>query len=103
MYSLVKKRQDDIIALCKKHQVKSLYLIGSAARDNVHKDSDIDFLYSLNEKDIPDNQYANNFFDFKEALQEMLNSKIDLVAEDYLKNPYFIKSIEHDKIKLYEA
>ncbi|RAJ81802.1 hypothetical protein CLV59_10425 [Chitinophaga dinghuensis] len=88
---------------CDSHHVRDLFLIGSAARDNMRSNSDIDLLYSFKEKEIPTDQYAENFFDFKSSLEKILQKKIDLIAKDYLRNPYFIDAINKDKILVYEG
>ena len=88
---------------CTKHHVKHLFLIGSAARDAMHSGSDVDLLYSFKEKEIPGDQYADNFFDLKSSLENILKIKVDLVAQDYLKNPYFINAINKDKTLVYEG
>lgn len=94
---------DAIKGICYKHHVKLLFVIGSAARDTMKADSDVDLLYSFREDDIPDGEYADNFFDFQTSLQQLLKTRIDLVAADYLKNPYFINHINKDKVLIYEG
>ena len=105
MVALISKNIDQIQALCKEHYVKSLYLIGSAARteNGFSADSDVDFLYTFNKETMPEFDYADHYFELLFELQNLLNRKVDLVAEDRLKNPYFIKSINGDKQKLYES
>ncbi|TAM97778.1 MAG: nucleotidyltransferase domain-containing protein [Chitinophagaceae bacterium] len=106
MIPLVKDNLEKIRALCRQYQVQSLYLIGSAARkDKAFTDkSDVDLLYSFKETEISNSGYADNFFEFEQSLQKVLKTKkVDLVALDYLRNPYFITSIENDKTLLYEG
>jgi len=105
MVALISENIAQIQALCKEHYVKSLYLIGSAARteNNFLADSDVDFLYTFNNETMPELGYADHYFDLLFSLQNLLNRKVDLVAADRLKNPYFIKSINNDKQKLYES
>jgi predicted nucleotidyltransferase len=92
-----------IKATCDKHHVRNLFLIGSAARNVMHSSSDVDLLYSFKEKEIPGDQYADNFFDLKNSLENILKIKVDLVAQDYLKNPYFISAINKDKTLVYKG
>ena len=84
---------------CKDFSVDKLYVFGSFARNENTKNSDIDFLVSFKES-IPTN-YFDNFFDFQFKLEEIFNKKVDLISENTLKNPYLIKSINADKIKIY--
>ncbi len=104
MITLIRKNIDLIKDVCKKHHVRSLYLIGSAA-DN-EKDfteaSDIDFLYRFKKDEIGEMDYADNYFNFLFALQDLLRRNIDLVPEEKLKNPFFINSINKNKQVVYE-
>ena len=104
MVALVKDNIEAIRDLCKKHHVKTLYLVGSAAKETKFSDeSDVDFLYKFRKEDIPEMDYADNYFDLLFELQDMLNRKVDLVAEEKMKNPYFIESINRDKQIIYES
>lgn len=102
MYGLIKNKLNDIIALCKKHHVKSISLFGSAAKDTMHESSDIDFLVQFSEEmDVLD--YADNYFQLLEKLENLTGKKIDLLSKKSLKNPILIKEIEQSKIDLYAA
>ncbi|MCF8448701.1 MAG: nucleotidyltransferase domain-containing protein [Taibaiella sp.] len=104
MVALIKDNLKAIKDVCQKHHVRSLYLIGSAARqDSITTDSDIDFLYRLKTEDIAEMEYADNYFELLFSLQELLHRKVDLVAEEKMKNPYFIDSINKDKHIIYES
>ncbi|MBV7533198.1 nucleotidyltransferase family protein [Chitinophaga sp. sic0106] len=103
MNNIIAGNLEAIRNICNSHHVSALFLIGSAARDDMDALSDIDLLYSFKEKEIPSDQYAENFFDFKESLEKLLKRHVDLVAKDYLRNPYFIDAINKDKILVYEA
>lgn len=104
MVALVKDNMKAIQDVCKKHHVKSLYLIGSAVKeDSFNAKSDVDFLYRFRKEDIGEMDYADNYFDMLFTLEDLLERKVDLVAEERLRNPYFIESINADKIKIYES
>jgi predicted nucleotidyltransferase len=93
-----------ILDLCRKHHVKSLFLVGSAANGGRFTDkSDVDFLYRFNKEEIDEWEYADNYFDLLFALQDLLERKVDLVAEEKMKNPYFIQSIAQSKQVIYES
>ena len=89
----------EIARHCKTHKVKSLYVFGSALKDNFNKDSDIDM--SVDFENIAVEDYADNYFNFKFALQDVLNRPVDLLEEKAIKNPYFKKSINHQRQLLY--
>lgn len=88
-----------INALCKKHRVKSLFVFGSVLTDDFTKLSDIDLVVSFKDIDILD--YADNYFDFKFSLEELLKRNIDLLEEQAIRNPYLKKSIDTSKMLIY--
>ena len=104
MIALIENNIQAIRELCKKHHVKSFYLVGSATKENRFTEtSDVDFLYRFRKEDIDEMDYADNYFDLLFELQDMLNRKVDLVAEEKMKNPYFIESINESKQMIYES
>ena len=106
MVAIVENKIPEIIDLCKKHKVKSLYLFGSATDAKYFNEkSDVDFLYEYDLKNYPDWEKGDfdiviNFFTLKEKLEEMLGRKVDLIPNK-LKNPYLIKSVERSKKLIY--
>lgn len=93
---------DQIIVLCKEHKVESFALFGSAAKNEMHKNSDLDFLVQFSENiDVLD--YAENYFAFLEKLEKLTGKKVDLVTVKSLKNPVLKEEIERTKIHLYAA
>ena len=99
MERLISNHLDEIKNLFKKYEVKEAYLIGSAAKNTLNKDSDIDFLVNFSDKSDFE-KYGNNYFDLLYALQDLLKKEVDLVAEETLTNPYLIESINQSKIRL---
>lgn len=87
--------------LCKRYDVKTLYLFGSVCSDKFKNDSDIDILISF--KDLSIERYTDNYFELHYKLEELFNRKIDLLTENSLSNPFFIESIEETKQLLYAA
>jgi predicted nucleotidyltransferase len=102
MNPLIEQKLPEIRALCKKHHVERLYLFGSATGDNFTDKSDFDFLYSF-DKDLSLLDYVDNFLDFAEALQALMEREIDLVGEKDMRNPYFIENVNQSKQLLYAA
>ncbi len=89
----------EIKALCENHKVKSLYAFGSVLTDKYNSESDIDFIVDFYGVDLED--YADNYFDFKFSLQDVLQRPIDLLEEKAIKNPYFRKSINSQRKLIY--
>lgn len=102
MNDFIQNKLVEIIAVCKSHQVDSISLFGSAAKNTMHDKSDFDFLVEFsNQIDVL--EYADNYFSLKESLQEILNRDVDLVSTKSLKNPILKEEIYQYKIELYAA
>jgi len=89
----------DIFFLCKQYNVRTLYAFGSILTDSFNSDSDVDLIVAFNEMPVDD--YADNYFDFKFSLQDILNRPVDLLEEQAIKNPYFLKHINSNKQSIY--
>ena len=88
-----------IYKLCELHKVKSLYAFGSVLTDKFNPESDIDLVVEFQPLDVLD--YADNYFDLKFSLQEILERPIDLLEEKAIKNPYFRKALNQQKQLVY--
>lgn len=102
MIKLIEDKIPDLIALCKTHRVESFAIFGSAAKDAMHEDSDLDFLVQFSDEiDVLD--YADKYFEFLKQLENLTGKKVDLVSKKSLKNPILIDEIERSKVELYAA
>jgi predicted nucleotidyltransferase len=90
---------NDIIRLCKAHNVKSLYAFGSVLTDKFDANSDIDLVVDFSAMNVED--YADNYFDFKSSLQNLLNRTVDLLEEKEIQNPYMRKSLNQQMRLIY--
>jgi predicted nucleotidyltransferase len=95
----LKAFKPEIISLCKTYKVKSLYAFGSILTNEYNNKSDIDLIVDFS--NIPLEDYADNYFDFKFSLQDILKRPIDLLEEKGIKNPYFRQSVDQHKQLLY--
>ena len=89
----------DIEKLCKAHNVKSLYAFGSVLTDSFNEQSDVDLVVDF--ANVKLENYADNYFDFKFSLQDILQKPIDLLEEKAIKNPYFRQSINQQRQLIY--
>ena len=89
----------DIVKLCETYRVKTLYAFGSVLTDKFNNESDIDLIVDF--KNIAVEDYADNYFDFKFSLQDILQRPIDLLEEKAIKNPYFRQSVNQQKQLVY--
>lgn len=96
---LINKHIDQLVKLCERYKVIRLYVFGSVLSDNFKTDSDIDLLVKFGDVDIFN--YFDNYMDFKESLEQLLNREVDLVEEQTLKNPILIRSINKNKKIIY--
>jgi predicted nucleotidyltransferase len=89
----------EIIKLCKSHKVKSLYAFGSVLTDEFNSESDIDLIVDFANIKVED--YADNYFDFKFSLQDVLKRPVDLLEEKAIRNPYFRKTVNQKRQLVY--
>ncbi|MEA3445377.1 MAG: nucleotidyltransferase domain-containing protein [Bacteroidota bacterium] len=89
-----------IKGLCERYKVKFLFAFGSVLTDKFKSDSDIDFLVDISANNPMD--YAENYFDLKFELEDLLKRPIDLLEQKGLKNSYLIQNINRSKRILYE-
>ena len=91
--------RNKISKLCEKHKVKHLFAFGSVLTNKFSDASDVDLLVDINSQDPI--TYAENYFELKFDLENLLKRKIDLLEERALKNKYFIENINKSKKLIY--
>ena len=97
--SIIDRNIEKIKALCSKHKVSRLFVFGSVLTEHYNQSSDIDFVVDFSDVDIYN--YADNYFDLKTSLENLLNRQIDLLEEKAINNPYLSKSIDSSKQLIY--
>jgi predicted nucleotidyltransferase len=97
--NILQKQKETIEKLCANHHVSKLYAFGSVLTDDFKSSSDIDLIVDFQEIELE--EYADNYFDFKFSLQDILKRQIDLLEEKAIKNPFFRKSIDQRKQLIY--
>lgn len=96
---LIETYKEQIQKLCKSHKVKSLYAFGSVNTAKFNADSDVDLIVDFRIEDPL--EYADNYFDLKFALENILGRPIDLLESKALKNPYLKSNIDQSKVLIY--
>ncbi len=91
--------QNALVALCEQYKVRSLYVFGSVLTDRFAEHSDLDMLVEFEGVALFD--YADNYFDFKYALEDLFGRKIDLLEYQALRNEIFKAHIDQKKHFLY--
>lgn len=91
---------DELTELCRKYGVKRLELFGSAAQGHFDpQHSDVDFVVDFTEQH-PLGAFEQ-YFGFKEALEQLFERSVDLVEEKAIRNPYFRQAIAQDRMMIY--
>ena len=104
MISVIEKKRRAIEELCRNFRASRLEIFGSAAEGDhfVPESSDIDFLVKFQPgSDL--GPWMSRYFELRDELEALLGSKVDLVMESSLTNPYFIKEVNRTRKLLYES
>lgn len=98
---LIEINMDKLAALCKKYKVAKLWVFGSILTERFNEKSDVDFSVKFDKEQLSLLDYADNYFGFHKALMSLFSREIDLVTEDSLTNPYFIRELNATKQLVY--
>jgi predicted nucleotidyltransferase len=99
---LLRRREDEIVVLCKRHHVRRLSVFGSATRESFDpRRSDVDFLVEFDR--MSPRERADHFFGLQEDLEAVLGVPVDLVEPGPIRNPYFRQAVEASGVLLFEA
>ena len=90
-----------IIDLCRRFHVRRLWVFGSILTPRFSDQSDIDLCVDFYRNQIELSDYANNFFGFLYALEELLGRKIDITEDSAVRNPYFREELNETRKLIY--
>lgn len=99
MDAMVQQQLPQIQQLLRRYGVERAYVFGSAARHTLAKDSDVDFLIRFPGNLDYETSYRN-YVGLLHSLEALLQREVDLVAEKTLQNPWFIKTINSQKVQV---
>lgn len=98
--NIIEKYRKSINELCDRYYVKQLYAFGSVLNNaKFQESSDVDLIVNFETGKIED--YANNYYQLKFALEDIFKRPVDLLEEKALKNPYFINSVTKERQLVY--
>lgn len=97
--TVIEQHIDDISKLCSAHNVRQLFAFGSVLTGRFGNDSDIDLIVDFEPIDIA--LYADNYYDFKFPLQNILQKPVDLLEEKGIKTPYFRQVVDQQRKLIY--
>jgi len=99
---LIEQHRPQLLALCRKYDVRRLDLIGSAARDDFDAArSDLDFVVEFNNFTVAN--AADRYLGLMVDLEDLFGRKIDLVSYRAIRNPYFKQVVDNTRVMLYAA
>ena len=98
----IKAKPDEFVALCRTHDVDTLYVFGSSTSDRFDEaKSDIDLLVELKTEDPVER--GEKLMDLWEKFEMFFQRKVDLLTNKSLRNPILKKSIDASKILIYDG
>jgi len=97
--NLLEKYNDSIDKVCKSSNVKNLFTFRSILTDKFNNESDIDLIVSFDTSDPI--EYAENYFELKFKLENILGRPIDLLEQKSIKNKIFENLINKCKTLIY--
>lgn len=93
--------KSEMTKLCKIYKVRKLYAFGFILTESFNVNSDIDLIVEFENITLED--YADNYFDFKFSLQDILKRPVDLLEYQAKKNPYFRKTVDENRQLVYQS
>ncbi len=97
---MVEYNNSVITKICKKYNLKSFALFGSAVTNDFSETSDVDVLISFDNS--VDMNYFDIYFDLKSELETYWHRDVDLIVEKEFRNQYFRESVQNQKVVIYE-
>lgn len=94
-------KNEQLHQLCKKFNVKELYLFGSATTDDFSEGSDLDFIVKFDRQGFEG--AFDQFIDFKHELEQIFGRSVDLYHLKKFRNPIFQEEVDRSKELLYAA
>ena len=83
------------------HKIERAFIFGSAVTGEFNEKSDLDFLVRF-QPDLDPLERGELWWNLHDKLRDFFNREIDIVTENSLKNPYFIKELNETKELIYE-
>lgn len=99
---LIKNNLESIREIARRHHVQRLYAFGSVCTERFNEKSDVDLLISFKKGKVSIEDYADNYFSLAEELERLLKREVELVEEQTLANPFFIKTVQRTKQPILE-
>jgi uncharacterized protein len=96
------KDRINFLNLCKIHNVKYLYAFGSSTTEKFDKEkSDIDLLVEIDAADPIER--GEKLISLWDTFELFFHTKVDLLTDSSIRNPYLRKSIDSSKVLIYDG
>lgn len=96
---IIDSHTEQLDRICKDFCVKELYVFGSALRNSLNQDSDLDFQVFFGDE-IVEGAF-DRYMGLKTALEQAFQRKVDLISGDYFRNTVFKESLNSSKVLVY--
>ncbi len=102
MISLLEQSRPALDEICRRFNVRRLYVFGSAATGGFKiSSSDIDFLVDLADRE-PTRDYADRYLGLADSLEALFSRPVDLLTEQSLRNPFLRREVQVTRELIYE-
>jgi predicted nucleotidyltransferase len=102
MISLIENSKPALADLCRRFEVRRLYLFGSGTKARFDPNtSDLDFLVELADRQ-PTKNYADRYLGLAEALEGLFGRRVDLLTEQSIRNPFLRREVQATRQLIYE-
>lgn len=101
MNSIISSNIEKIRQFFEMHKIERAFIFGSAVTGDFNEKSDLDFLVRF-QPDLDPLEKGELWWNLHDKLRDFFNREIDIVTENSLKNPYFIKELDETKELVYE-
>lgn len=101
MQAFITDHIQDIRTLCRQYGVTRLDVFGSALRDDFDPArSDVDVMARFDLDRGPPSP-LEQYFGFKESLENVLGRPVDIISSKVIRNPYIRDEVERTRVNIY--
>lgn len=98
---IVEMNMHKIMDICRRFHVRRLWVFGSILTNRFNSRSDVDLCVDFDKDKIGIFDYADNFFDFQYALEDVFGRKVDITEDSAVQNPYFRQELNATRRLIY--
>lgn len=98
---IVEMNMHKIMDICRRFHVRKLWVFGSILTNRFNSRSDVDLCVDFDKDKIGIFDYADNFFDFQYALEDVFGRKVDITEDSAIQNPYFRQELNATRRLIY--